>query len=202
MLRFIPITEERFDLVFSKMTAAFPYKERRDILDQKECLNNKFFKFLEIFDGEADAGFIALWEFDEFVFIEHIAIDEEKRAGGYGSKTIELVKETYKKPIILEIESPETEQQIKRIKFYDRLGFKMNSYDYEQPSYHGGEGVPLKILSFPECLNQEEFDLFIERTRENGYKGLVQELSDDEKIDIVAKKILDKYLPAFKELAK
>ena len=78
----------------------------------------------------------------------------------------------------------------------------MNSYDYEQPSYHGGEGVPLKILSFPEYLSQEEFDLFIKRTRENGYKGLVQGLSDDEKIDIVAKKVLDKYLPAFKELAK
>lgn len=28
------------------------------------------------------------------------------------------------------------------------------------------------------------------------------ELSEDEKIDIVAKRILEKYLPAFKELAK
>ena len=201
-MKLIPITEERFDLVFSKMIAAFPFEERRYISDQKECLNNKFFKFFEIFDNETDVGFIALWDFPEFVFIEHIAIDEEVRAGGYGSKTIELVKETYKKAIILEAEAPETEQQIKRIRFYDRLGFKINSYDYEQPSYHSGEGVPLKILSFPELLNQAEFDLFIKRTRENGYKGLVQELSDDEKIDVVAKKILDKYLPAFEELAK
>lgn len=201
-MKLIPITEERFDLVFSKMTAAFPYEERRDISDQKECLNNKFFKFLEIFDNETDVGFITIWDFPEFVFIEHLAIDEEVRAGGYGSKTIELVKETYKKPIILEAEAPETEQQIKRIRFYDRAGFKMNSYDYEQPSYHGGEGVPLKILSYPDLINQDEFDLFIKRTRENPYKGLIQELSDDEKIDLVAKKILDKYLPAFEELAK
>lgn len=169
-MKLVPITEERFDLVFSKMTTAFPYEERRDISDQKECLNNKFFKFLEIFDEEADVGFIALWDFPEFVFIEHIAIDEDKRAGGYGSKTIELLKEVYKKPVILEAEAPETEQQIKRIRFYDRLGFKINSYDYEQPSYHGGEGVPLKILSYPELISQEEFDLFISRTRENSYK--------------------------------
>ena len=201
-MKLIPITEERFDLVFSKMTAAFPYEERRGVSDQKECLNNNFFKFLEIFDNEIDVGFITIWDFSEFAFIEHLAIDEEKRAGGYGSKTIELVKEAYKKPIILEAEAPETEQQIKRIRFYDRLGFKMNSYDYEQPSYHGGEGVPLKILSYPELLSQDEFDLFIKKTRENGYKGLVKELSDDQKIDIVAKKILDKYLPAFEELAK
>ncbi len=169
-MKLIPITEERFDLVFSKMTAAFPYEERRDISDQKECLNNDFFKFFEIFDNETDVGFIALWDFPEIVFIEHIAIDEEVRAGGYGSKTIELVKATYKKPIILEAEAPETEQQIKRIRFYDRAGFKINSYDYEQPSYHGGEGVPLKILSYPELISQEEFDLFIKRTRENPYK--------------------------------
>ena len=169
-MKLIPITEVRFDLVFSKMTAAFPYEERRDISDQKECLNNKFFKFFEIFDNETDVGFITIWDFPEFVFIEHLAIDEKVRAGGYGSKTIELVKESYKKPIILEAEAPETEQQIKRIRFYDRAGFKMNSYAYEQPSYHGGEGVPLKILSFPELLNQAEFDLFIKRTRENGYK--------------------------------
>ncbi len=170
-MKLVPIEEARFDLVFSKMTAAFPYEERRDISDQKECLNNKFFNFLEIFYNETEVGFITLWDFPEFVFIEHIAIDEDKRAGGYGSKTIELVKETYKKPIILEAEAPETEQQIKRIRFYDHLGFKINSYDYEQPSYHGGEGVPLKILSFPELICQEKFDLFIKRTRENGYKN-------------------------------
>lgn len=169
-MNLVPITEERFDLVFSKMTAAFPLQERRDISDQKECLNNKFFKFSEIFDNETAVGFIALWVFPEFVFIEHIAIDDNKRAGGYGSKTIELVKKVYKKPIILEAEAPETEQQIKRIRFYDRLGFKVNSYEYEQPSYHGGEGVPLKILSYPELISQEEFDLFIKRTRENPYK--------------------------------
>ena len=170
MIRFVPITEERFDLVFSKMVAAFPFEERRDISDQKECLNNKFFRFSEIFDEETAVGFITIWDFPEFVFIEHLAIDEEKRAGGYGSKTIDRLKEDYKKPIILEAEAPVTEQQIKRIRFYDRAGFKMNSYDYEQPSYHGGEGVPLKILSYPNILKQEEFDLFIKRTRENGYK--------------------------------
>ncbi len=171
MIKFVPVTEKRFDLVYEKMTAAFPYEERRDILDQKECLNNKFFKFLEISDEETEVGFIALWVFPEFVFIEHIAIDEEKRAGGYGSKAIELLKESYEKTIILEAEAPETEQQIKRIRFYERLGFKINPYDYEQPSYHGGDGVPLKILSFPQLIDQKEFDLFIKRTRKNGYKN-------------------------------
>ena len=32
--------------------------------------------------------------------------------------------------------------------------------------------------------------------------GSLLELSEDEKIDIIARRILEKYLPAFKELAK
>lgn len=31
---------------------------------------------------------------------------------------------------------------------------------------------------------------------------MILDLSDDEKIDIIAKRVLEKYLPAFKELAK
>ncbi len=170
MVRFIDVNEETFNMVFDKMTAAFPYEERRDCFDQKECLKNKYFKFLEIYDGDIAVGFTALWIFESFVFIEHIAIDEEKRSGGYGSQTIEAIKEKYNKPIILEAESPVTEQQIKRIKFYERLGFKVNAFDYTQPSYHGGEGVPLLILSYPNTLSNDEFDLFLKETKKEVYK--------------------------------
>lgn len=169
MIRFIDVTKETFDKVFKKMIAAFPYEERRDSWDQKRCFENEFYKFLEIADGDVPVGFISLWKYDGFVYIEHIAIDEDKRSGGYGSRAIELVKKLYGLPIILEAEAPETEQQIKRLVFYDRLGFKVNSYDYIQPSYHGGDGIPLKILSYPKLLTQEEFDSFLKETRESAY---------------------------------
>ncbi len=169
MIRFIDVNENTFDKVYNKMTAAFPYEERRDCYDEKECLKNKLFTLFEIYDGETDVGFSALWVYENFVFIEHIAIDEDKRSGGYGSKAIELIKETYNKPIILEAEAPVTEQQIKRIKFYDRLGFKMNNFDYTQPSYHGGEGVPLMILSYPEKISDKEFREFLTETRNSAY---------------------------------
>lgn len=169
MLRFIDVNEKTFNTVFEKMTTAFPYEERRDFSDQKDCLNNKFFKFMEIYDGDTAVGFTALWIFDGFVFIEHIAVDGDKRGGGYGSKTIELIKKTFGKPIILEAEAPVTEQQIKRIRFYERLDFKVNDFDYTQPSYHGGEGVPLLILSSPNKLSDEEFQEFLRETRREAY---------------------------------
>lgn len=170
MISFIPVTEESFDKVYNKMEAAFPLEERRTGFDEKNCLNDSKFNFFEILDEGNEVGFIALWVFEEFVFIEHLAIDSDKRNGGYGSKALNLVKEKFNKPLILEAEAPETEQQIKRIRFYDRHGFKVNCFDYMQPSYHGGEGVPLKILSFPEALSQEEFDNFISLTRKYVYK--------------------------------
>ena len=169
MLRFIDVNEKTFNTVFDKMKTAFPYEERRDYSDQKECLENKYFKFFEIYDCDLAVGFTALWVFENFVFIEHIAIDEDKRGGGYGSKAIELIKEKYNKPLILEAEAPVTEQQIKRIKFYNRLGFNVNSFNYTQPSYHGGEGVPLLILSYPNKLTNEEFDEFLRETRREVY---------------------------------
>ena len=169
MLRFIDVNEKTFNTVFDKMKTAFPYEERRDYSDQKECLENKYFNFFEIYDDDLAVGFTALWVFENFVFIEHIAIDENKRGGGYGSKAIELIKEKYNKPLILEAEAPVTEQQIKRIKFYNRLGFNVNSFNYTQPSYHGGEGVPLLILSYPSKLTDEEFEEFLKETRREAY---------------------------------
>ena len=169
MISFIDVNEKTFNTVFDKMKTAFPYEERRDYSDQKECLKNKYFNFFEIYDGDVAVGFTALWVFENFVFIEHIAIDEDKRGSGYGSKAIELIKEKYNKPLILEAEAPVTEQQIKRIKFYNRLGFNVNSFNYTQPSYHGGEGVPLLILSYPNKLTDEEFEEFLKETRREVY---------------------------------
>ena len=169
MISFIDVNEKTSNTVFDKMITAFPYEERRDYSDQKECLENKHFKFFEIYDCDLAVGFTALWVFENFVFIEHIAIDEDKRGSGYGSKAIELIKEKYNKPLILEAEAPVTEQQIKRIKFYNRLGFNVNSFNYTQPSYHGGEGVPLLILSYPNKLTDEEFDEFLRETRREVY---------------------------------
>ncbi len=91
------------------------------------------------------------------------------RNGAYGSRTVELIKSTYNKPVILESEHGVTDIQKRRLGFYERLGFKINDYDYIQPSYHGGEGVPLKILSYPALLSKTEFEEFVKITKENVY---------------------------------
>lgn len=165
MINLKPVTEENFSEVYKRLIDAFPYEERRDEADEKKCFLKSQFNFCEITYENKSVGLIVFWVFNGFLFVEHIAINKEIRSKGYGSKTFELLKSQYKLPIILEAESPETEMQKKRIKFYENLGFKVNSYSYTQPSYHNGESVPLLILSFPELLRGSEFEEFFKTTR-------------------------------------
>ncbi len=169
MIFFKKIKQTDFPNIYKKLESAFPYEERRDFKDYEIYFKSKHFKPFEIIDNETSVGFVNLWEFESYIYIEHLAIDSDIRGGGYGSKAINLVKEKYGKPIILEAEAPETETQIKRIRFYEKLGFIVNMYPYLQPSFHKGEPIPLMILSFPNPLSQNEYDLFIQETRENVY---------------------------------
>lgn len=170
MIDLRPVTKENFPSVYKRLIDAFPYEERRDEADEEKCFLKEQFNFCEIIDNGESVGLIVFWAFESFLFIEHIAINKEIRSKGYGSKTIDLIKSKYNLPIILEAESPETEVQQKRIKFYENLGFKVNSYDYTQPSYHNGESLPLLVLSFPQLLNEKEFDVFFRETRRVVYE--------------------------------
>ena len=169
MINLKPVTEENFSEVYERLIDAFPYEERRDEADEKKCFLKSQFNFCEITDENESVGLIVFWVFNKFLFVEHIAINKEIRSKGYGSKTFELLKTQYNLPIILEAESPETEMQKKRIKFYENLGFKVNSYSYTQPSYHNEESVPLMVLSFPQLLSESEFEEFFKTTREIVY---------------------------------
>ncbi len=163
------IKECNFPEIYKKLENAFPYEERRDFKDYGNYFKNKCFLPFEIIDDDKAVGLISLWDFRNFIYIEHIAVDPEIRGGGYGTKAINLVKEQFGKTIILEAEAPETETQIKRIRFYEKLGFKVNAYDYCQPSYHNAEPVPLKILSFPRVITEAEYEEFLSETRINVY---------------------------------
>ena len=164
------LTPLTFSADYEKMCCSFPYEERRDITDEAMCFNKKEFRFCRLTENGEPCGVAVFWEFEGFIFLEHLAVDENMRSLGLGSRFIELLKKSYNKSIILEAEPPETEQAKRRIAFYERHGFFVNDYFYEQPSYHGeNAGVRLNILSFPNTLSQGEFDGFLKTTRREVY---------------------------------
>jgi ribosomal protein S18 acetylase RimI-like enzyme len=147
-----------FNAVWEIYEDSFPEDERRNLEEQRKLLNNPLYNFIPIHDEEKLIGFVAIWNLNEFIFIEHLAIKKELRGNGYGTKIIEDIKSKYNKNIILEVEKPKTYEAKIRIEFYKRLGFYLNEYDYSQPSLgENKEPVPLFLMSFPENMNICEF---------------------------------------------
>ncbi|MDO5027279.1 MAG: GNAT family N-acetyltransferase [Tissierellia bacterium] len=108
---------------------AFPKEERRPLY--KLWLSSKLSR-IDIFALEEDGDFIGLLvtaKDQDLVWIDYLAIHPAYRGQGYGSKTLEKVKEYYKNSrIFLEVETPLDQvdnyhQRIKRIEFYKQNGF-------------------------------------------------------------------------------
>ncbi len=141
------IKSGEFDYIYSQMQQNFVIDEIRDRLQALEVLSEPFYSIYNIIEKDIKVGFIATWEFKEFLFVEHFVIYQEYRKTGYGSKALSLVKEK-SKLIVLEVEPPETETAIKRIEFYKKNSFICSDYNYMQPSYRkGGNAIPLIIMT-------------------------------------------------------
>lgn len=105
------------------------------------------------------AGFLAVWEFEFFIYIEHFAVDPALRNSGTGSAMLKELVKQYQKPICLEVELPEDELTRRRIGFYERNGFVFNEYPYIQPPISKGKSpVPLRIMTYGEAITRETFE--------------------------------------------
>lgn len=99
-------------------------------------------------------GLIIFWEFDDFVYIEHFATSHHVRGMGLGSKTLDYIKSRFTKPIVLEIEMPESSPiAARRMEFYRRNGFKpIWDFNYIQPPYSPElPSLPLLLMSTGEA---------------------------------------------------
>ena len=147
-------TVEDFDIILSEIDKNFIYEERRDSEKERELLSLGALDAYVFSKGE-DVGFITAWHFSDFVFFEHFVIFEKHRNRGYGTEVLSCLTADFKR-MILEAEPGENELKRRRLAFYKRAGFIENDFDYIQPSYHGGEGVMLRLLSYPEKVHDQE----------------------------------------------
>lgn len=151
-----------FERCWALYVSAFPRDERRDISYHREAMGRAEFCFEAIFDGEVLVGFIGWWDFAEVCYIEHFAIFDECRGGGYGGRVLEAFKgDVDRKLIILEVEFPVDSVAKRRIAFYERYGFYLSEHPYMQPSYWGTEPLPLALMSYPNPLETKTINHFI-----------------------------------------
>ena len=140
--------KELFGLVERLITEAFPEEERRPLEAFRSIADSDDrFSVMILNDGDTPVGFITLWDFERFIYVEHFAILSELRCRHYGARALEVLHRSDRRPIVLEVELPTDDLTRRRVAFYKRAGFSLLPYDYTQPPYrHGGASLPMKIM--------------------------------------------------------
>lgn len=158
--KFGKITVDDFESLYEVMEDSFPSIERRNYNGQKKLFNKDLYNVIGYKDDDNKVcAFLAFWEFKDFNFIEHFAVKNSLRGNGIGTKLFTNYLDNSSKMTILEVELPEDEISIKRIKYYEKMGMKLNHYDYLQPPLQPGKPLlPLKIMSYEKMITQDEFN--------------------------------------------
>lgn len=150
-----------FDKVFSIMQDSFPLDEYRTYDEQKALLNNPKYSIYVLPDKENDSikAFITVYQFDDFTYVEHFAVNSMYRNEGLGSLILHELRELLSCQICLEVELPQTELAKRRIGFYRRNGYFTNDYPYIQPPIsEGRKSLPLIIMTSKRQVSQAEFE--------------------------------------------
>ena len=153
------MSDNVFIVFFSLMEEAFPSSERRTAQGHRAEFNSPMFNSI-CYMPDRIYGFINYWEFEDFVYVEHFAVQPELRGKGIGASLMEELRcRVGNKILVLEAEPPQdSDIARRRICFYERLGFMLNPYEYIQPAMSKGEQpIPLVIMSSPKALTEKEY---------------------------------------------
>ncbi len=162
IIRITSIEESFANDLIELYLETFPENQRHNKLDFENLLRkeNDFFANVALMNS-SPIGFFNYWNFDDFVFLEHLAVEPPMRGYKLGEKLINLLKDIVEeKTIILEVEkADDSEFGERRIEFYRRLGFELVPIEYEQPPYREGESyLPLHIMSNNVSFAMKKFD--------------------------------------------
>lgn len=167
------LEERQFDRIYEIMEMSFPVDEHRPYEEQKALLKRPEYEIYTFSQDETVEiqGFLAVWEFDKIIFIEHFAVDPCYRNAGLGSCMLDSLEKTTGKRLCLEVEPPEEELTKRRVGFYKRNGFFLNKYPYVQPALSIGQGeVPLMIMTTEGQISIEEFECIRDLLYEKVYQ--------------------------------
>ena len=128
---------------------SFPIDEQRPVESIVHLIEHdeRFVAYTLTNDKDHLIGLLTTWEFTNFIYIEHFAINPEVRSRGYGSETMSYFIKGQEKPIVLEAEPPTDDITRRRIRFYERQGLTLYDFPYQQPAYtEDSHPVELRLM--------------------------------------------------------
>lgn len=151
------LIEEAMDLY----AGSFPWYENRSREAHMKAMTDKEFHCkAAVSDGGSLIGLLFYWLHDNILFVEHLAVHPDMRGQNFGNKILErLIGANPGKTILLEIDPPRDDISMRRLRFYERLGFVVNDIEYEHPSFYTGHRAyphRLVILSHGHRLSDED----------------------------------------------
>lgn len=159
-LQDIKTEHKSYHFVEKLLHTAFPDNERRDDDMQRwNTDNEEQFHCLLASDEGNPVGLLTYWDFNTFIYIEHLAIDPTLRNKGYGKEALHTFLNTHvPTPIVLEVEHPTDETSRRRIAFYERSGLTLWKCEYLQPPYRSSdEWFPMYLMTFPTLSFEEDY---------------------------------------------
>ena len=143
-----PMLQKVKSLYFS----SFPEEERRDWLSIEDMIANNYNLFnlnVALDDNGEFIGFITSWTLPGALYIEHFAVEDNKRGGGIGAEFFHDLTDG-EDNVILEVELPGSgDMADRRIAFYERNGMTaLRDFNYVQPPYATGlPSVPMMLMT-------------------------------------------------------
>ncbi len=148
-----------FEAVWEIMDLSFPRDEHRPKEEQRALFDDPAYRVYGTRDGEGRViAFMAVWELEEIIFLEHFAVRPECRNSGIGGRFLRELIDSFPRQACLEVELPETELARRRIAFYERNGLFYHDYPYVQPALSVGQGsIPLRIMTSLAPIDEARF---------------------------------------------
>jgi len=166
------VSDPLFPSLYNLYVLAFPEDERRSWAGfEYELDYEKHFYAHALVENEKFVGLFNYWIFDRFYYIEHVAVAQAMHGQNIGTQAMDIFKEQAKLPIVFEVEMPNNPTAIRRINFYEKLGFSvLNSHNYAQPPYEGdGFLIPMQLMTNNIHFADTHFDMIKETLYDKVY---------------------------------
>lgn len=161
MITIKKLSQNPEEINFSKdlYEKSFPIEERRDFSLVLDIYKTDLLSLNLIYDNEIMVGILNYWDFNDFLYIEHLAVSEQYRNRKIASKVLEQLN-TQNKLIVLEVELPRDELSKRRIDFYQRNAYSIQPFTYFQPPYRKGEErIKMHIMANTQKpINKTKYD--------------------------------------------
>ncbi|MEG1622261.1 MAG: GNAT family N-acetyltransferase [Alistipes sp.] len=124
------------DRILPLYESSFPQQERRPIEQLKLLLDTEERMVCNaVICEEKFCGLFIYWQFEQFYYLEYLAIYPELRNQKIGQQVLDYVARELTGLRLMEVEPPVDEITKRRIGYYQRNGYEVLNQDYIQPSY-------------------------------------------------------------------